>query len=147
MTQKEKILIGIDPGINNGVCLVIDSKIEVLVTLHFWQVIEVLSSFKKPNDNDMDVHVYLEYPNYNKPTFQKKGADTQAAVNKISQNVGGNKAYAHLIYTFCVKEGISVTRVKPTSKKLDAATFAKITKYTGRTSQHARDAAMLIYGR
>ena len=36
---------------------------------------------------------------------------------------------------------------RPGATKWDAATFARITGYKGRTSNHARDAALLVFGR
>lgn len=36
---------------------------------------------------------------------------------------------------------------RPGMTKWDAATFARVTGYKGRTSNHARDAALLVYGR
>lgn len=45
--------------------------------------------------------------------------------------------------------GIPFEMVPPRAgaTKWDAATFARITGYKGRTSNHARDAALLVYGR
>lgn len=45
--------------------------------------------------------------------------------------------------------GIPFEMVPPRagSTKWDADTFARITGYKGRTSNHARDAALLVYGR
>jgi hypothetical protein len=36
---------------------------------------------------------------------------------------------------------------RPGLTKWDAATFARVTGYKGRTSNHARDAALLVFGR
>ena len=36
---------------------------------------------------------------------------------------------------------------RPGMTKWDAATFARVTGYKGRTSNHARDAALLVFGR
>lgn len=45
-------------------------------------------------------------------------------------------------------EGLPFKMVSPQSKgaKLDAAQFARLTGWQGRTSEHARDAAMLVFG-
>lgn len=45
--------------------------------------------------------------------------------------------------------GVPFLPVSPRQKgvKVDAARFAKLTGWTGRTSEHGRDAAMLVFGR
>ena len=44
------------------------------------------------------------------------------------------------------RQGYRVCRVRPRSRKLSADVFRRLTRYQGRTSQHARDAAMLVFG-
>lgn len=99
--------------------------------LHFWQELTKNS-----------LRVYIEDPNLNRPTFLRKGQSLRA-MQKISQNVGSNKRDANLLIDFCKKHDIDCQPVRPVRKKLCQEDFERLTNYTKRTSQHARDAAML----
>ena len=50
---------------------------------------------------------------------------------------------------FCVGYGIRYTAIPPRkgATKWDADYFKKVTGWTGRTSNHARDAALLVFGK
>ena len=50
---------------------------------------------------------------------------------------------------FCREMGVEYAMVAPrhNTTKLKAAQFKTITKWQGRTDEHARDAAMLVFGR
>jgi len=144
-----KILIGIDPGVQTGFAVMRDSSIVLLKTITFWDVPGLISEFN-------DVHryfnhsltVYIEDPNLNKPVFNR-GQQGRIALN-IAQKVGANKRDAELLIDFCKKEGIEVVAVRPQSgpfNKMKAEFFKKQSGWTGRTSQHVRDACGLIMGR
>ena len=82
---------------------------------------------------------------YKRHISQKSFAQTL----KIAQNIGMNKKESMLLEQFCIKNGLDYTMVKPSKKtmtKLNSEQFKKMTGYSGRTSEHGRDAAMLVYG-
>ncbi|MBT4401559.1 MAG: hypothetical protein HN590_16115 [Calditrichaeota bacterium] len=141
--------IGIDPGINTGYTELENGKIVFIKTLTFWTAVkrlEILAALSQKEKNQLQV--FIEDPGLIKPTFPRDV--NQAVKQKISQDVGRNKRDAQLLIELCEQKGIPVTRVRPSSRtmtKLPADKFKMITKYTGRTSEHARDACMLVWGR
>lgn len=66
-----------------------------------------------------------------------------------AQGAGSVKRDCSIWEDFCAEEGIRLVKVPPkyNTTKLSAAAFARITGYKGRTSEHARDAAMLVFGK
>lgn len=143
------IYIGIDPGEFTGVALWRrDTKLLELHTFSFWQAIDFLTQqIEFCKKNDIHLKVVLEDVNKNKPIFEKKGANNTAMMLRIAQNVGSNKRDGTLMEVFVERNGIEVILVKPTTSKWSISYFQKITRYKGLTSQHARDAAKLVYGR
>lgn len=65
------------------------------------------------------------------------------------QGAGSVKRDATIWEDFCQDLGIRYEAKAPArgATKWSAETFAKATGWTGRTSNHARDAALLVYGR
>lgn len=141
-----KFLIGIDPGINNGVAAwdVNNKKLATLQTLGISELYNYLSNLNQY----LFFEVIIENPNLNKPVFAKtlSGAKGNAAL-KIAQNVGQNKGIASCIIAYCKHLGIKYTEIKPTNSKVQLDYFKKLTNWKGACSQHAIDAAMLVYGR
>lgn len=66
-----------------------------------------------------------------------------------AQGAGSVKRDASVWEDFCEDYGIRLVKVPPkyNTTKLSAEVFARITGYKGRTSEHARDAAMLVFGK
>jgi hypothetical protein len=150
--------IGIDPGIHLGWCVTITGKykeiqmkgqLHEIETTDFWGGIKRLSELDKYNHHqDYKATVYIENPDLIKPTFPRNVSEV--VMRKISQDVGKNKRDAQLLIEFCKNNNIPVHPVKPSSRtmtKLDAERFKMITGYSGQTSEHARDACMLVWGR
>jgi len=135
--------VGIDPGVHVGFALAYAGKIIQLQTLTFWEAVAELEALAE----GAQLHVYIEDPNANRPTFWKKGATTAAAIQKVSQNVGANKRDAQLLIEKALLLGVKLTTVPPRSSKLASPGFQQLSGYTLKSSQHARDAAMLILGR
>lgn len=65
------------------------------------------------------------------------------------QGAGSVKRDAAIWEDFCEDLGIRYEAIAPRKglTKWDADTFRRITGWEGRTSDHARDAALLVYGR
>lgn len=136
-------LIGIDPGVSTGFAIAKDGKIINVKTVDFWDCIKLLRDMQ-----NMGIVVYVENPNANKPVFFKRGANNAAMMQRVAQNVGSNKRDAQLIIQFCERYKIDVRPQKPLgTKSIDANYFELLTGYKERTSQHGRDAAMLIAGK
>lgn len=144
----KKILIGIDPGVNNGIALLQEGVLS-LKCLNFWETCNFLETILTHAwAEEIPVKCYLEDPTQNKPTFHRNV--NQKGMQKISQNVGSNKRDAVLLKEFLENKGVEVILCKPTkysNTKMEAEVFKKMTGYTKRTNQHERDAGMLIWGR
>ena len=65
-----------------------------------------------------------------------------------AQGAGYVKAHCQIWEDFLTDYQIPFEAIAPRRNvtKLSADQFARITGYKGRTSEHARDAAMLVYG-
>lgn len=140
------ILIGIDPGKHTGVAFWDKSERQLLsvYTTDFWGIITILQKVDKSK-----VRVHIENPAFIKPTFKRGGKLSEAVKNSISQKVGMNKEHGKLIIEFCKRNKIECIPMKPKKENLSKMPEEKFKKYTGWkgvTSQHARDAAMLVYG-
>ena len=143
------IFVGIDPGKKNGVAVWDGNSFTKLCTMSFWQVIEYIES--KVADRDRITFV-VENPNRNKPVFPKRGVSHKEHLKmlKIAQNVGQNKRDAQLIIEKIKSLGFPVMEIKPSKysmTKLKPNIFAQMTGFDGKCSEHARDAAMLVFGR
>lgn len=144
--KKPDLYIGIDPGRETGVAYwsTEQKKVE-LETMSFWDIIAEIN--RRFNDWE-DIHVRIEDPNRNRPTFGKlKGG----ALARKSQDVGRNKEHAYLIIQYCERHNIPYTAIQPTQKKWDHETFNNILKGINgqtftRTNPHQRDAARFVIG-
>ena len=132
-------VIGIDPGVHTGVALYDrgSKKVEEAKTLDFWSALDFVCTFSKN-----EIAVVIEDPNLNRPTFLKHG---QEGREKISQNVGSNKAEARLLIDGLRKMGYVVRTEKPMSSKWTAEQVKRHTGYEARCSEHARDAIKLCF--
>lgn len=151
----DKIVIGIDPGQNTGFAVwdSFEKKFISLLTVSFWEAISLLQQAKTREDIGLcRLEVVVEDVTQNKPIFMKENRSKSGVkgFSRIASNVGMNKRDCQLLIQWCEVNGVKVVTVKPTKKsltKLDAESFLKITKYSSSTSQHARDAGMLVFGR
>lgn len=99
-----------------------------------------------------NVIVTVEDPNINRPVFARPGTNARTMM-KIAQNVGAVKESTRELIRVLQSRCVLVERVAPrrgrrgVRAKVSSAEFRQITGYSGRSSQHARDAAMLVYDR
>jgi hypothetical protein len=142
--MSAKTAIGIDPDKGIAVWDVRARRLLRVSTTTFWDIIEIL---RQAQMWDGGVEVHIEAPYMNKPTWITSAS--RYTQDKVSQNVGANKMKALLLVEFCRRMNIVCFERKPTAKsftKMSAEQFAKITGWTDRTSDHGRDAAMLVFG-
>ncbi len=141
---QSKLYLGIDPGTHTGFSVWNSSrqKIMQMSTLTFFSTLKELDKYK---EFYYDVKVIIEDPNQNRPVFNR-GLSMPMNL-KVAQNVGMNKRDAQLLIEYCNLIGLKVLTIRPTRGKHNMKSFTQITGWSQRCSQHARDAAMLIYGR
>lgn len=129
--------IGIDPGIKTGVAAISKGKIILIETT------TILAAFKTIDRlvQNHDLSIYVE-------DARQRGGRATAALGagsvirdcKIWEEYLGDLSvkYAGRVRYFFLKPNAKLT-------KLDSARFKKITRHTGKTSNHSRDAAMLVW--
>lgn len=151
------ILIGVDPGSITGIC-VWDNERQRIADMKSMSHIEFME-WVMINKDIYKVLVVIENPNLNQPVFMTKeekelifGKDKEKSdlalriLLRRAQNIGMNKQIAKTLMEFLESKGIDFAPIRPYLKKMDAEQFKSYTKWAGRTNQHNRDAARLVYG-
>lgn len=152
------ILIGVDPGSITGVC-VWNPEREKILDMQSMSHIKFME-WVVTGKEVYDMVVAIENPNLNQPVFMTKeekdliqGCGDFPAKDialrillRRAQNIGMNKQIAKTLMEFMESKGISFVPIRPFRKKMDAEQFRNLTKWEGRTNQHNRDAAILVFG-
>ncbi|GIV82558.1 MAG: hypothetical protein KatS3mg051_1912 [Anaerolineae bacterium] len=143
------VLIGIDPGLQHtGLAMWDGERLYGLATMPAGHALSYV--LQHPPES---VVVYVEDPGlHERLWWDNKGAGKRdgARALRIARSVGRNEGAARVIIDTLRARGYHVVTVRPdrgTGSKIPSGQFARITGYRARCSQHARDAAMLIYGR
>lgn len=139
------ICIGIDPGTHTGVAVwdTRERKFLSLETLPIHQALDLVCKWQQ-DCKDRDVAMDVTFEDARQRTWFGKG-DTNAK----AQGAGSVKRDCSIWEDFCKDYGIPYW-AKPPGKGMTKVTsdyFRIISGYQGRTSNHARDAAMLVIGR
>ena len=143
------IYIGIDPGTHTGVA-VWDSregKFLSLETLPIHLALEKVKEIANPfwlMDGAYHNDVYVIFEDARQRTWFGKG-DTSAKM----QGAGSVKRDCSIWEDFCKYYELPFRAIPPVkgATKVSPEYFKLISHWTRRTSQHARDAAMLVIGR
>lgn len=135
------ILIGIDVGKNTGIAVMTDGKLTTVETKSIIGAMELVKyQINNAQVTGRQIKLYIEDARLRK--WVTGGRE------KL-QGVGSVKRDSAIWEEFCVHYGVDFTLVAPkdNNTKLSADTFKRLTGWQGRTSQHARDAVMLVWGR
>ena len=143
------ICIGIDPGTHTGVA-VWDSregKFLSLETLPIHRALEKVKEMSHPfwhMDRLYHDDIQVVFEDARQRTWFGKG-DTNAKL----QGAGSVKRDCSIWEDFCKDYGIPFRAIPPVkgATKITPEYFKLISHYQGRTSEHSRDAAMLVIGR
>lgn len=134
------ILIGIDPGVKTGFAKMVDGVMREVKT---YTIVEAMNQLKQiitqAKQEKKKLKVYIE------DARMRKWIPSQVG-REVLQGVGSVKRDCAIWQEFCVHHAVDYELVPPKNNttKLNAEQFKKITGWVGRTSEHARDAAMLI---
>lgn len=136
------MIIGIDPDlIKSGVAIWHkDTKQLEMTTLSFVDTLKFIRL-----NAQVIKKVFVEAGWLNEKSSWH-AADNMKVAASIGKKVGENHATGKLLIECIKAEGVEVVAVRPTTTKLNAVQFEKLTKYKGRTNQEVRDAAMLVWG-
>lgn len=132
------LILGIDPGAHTGVATYVGGQLTDLETVGPHQI-ERLIRGRAP------ARVVFEDSRLQSHTWTSSAS--KAAAAKMARNVGQVDAWCYLITAICAELGIAAHGISPAGKgaKLDAKQFASVTGWTGKSNEHARDAAMVAW--
>jgi hypothetical protein len=135
--KKYKYYIGIDPGVNTGVAVWNreDKYFELITTLPIHAAMKIIK------DSDCDnTLVRIEDARLRKWFGDRSNAKLQGA--------GSVKRDCSIWESMLKDYGFNYQLVAPKNNKtkMSAEKFKLTTGYNGSTSEHARDAAMLVFG-
>lgn len=139
--NMNKIYIGIDTGVNTGVAVwnQAEKKLTRVETLKIHEAMKLVETHIE-NHGKENVEVRFEDARLRK-WFGNAGREQLQGAGSIRRDCTIWNDYLEDL-------GIEYKAVAPKNNatKLSADTFRKITGWTGKTNEHARDAVMLIYG-
>lgn len=140
------ILIGIDTGHDTGLAVWDTGRrvFRAVATMRIHRAIEAVRDWER--DNPGRVRVVFEDARQRR--WIPDSHDLRREMGR-RQGAGSVKRDATIWQDALTDYGIPFEAVRPAAglTKWDADTFARITGWTGRTSNHARDAALLVFGR
>lgn len=138
MATVNNILIGIDPGVNTGFA-VYDGENLSLDTCSITRAMQKVYILMQ--DNDCKLHIFIEDAR-KRQWFGNSGREKLMGAGSVMRD-------CRVWEDFCLEQNLAYTLVAPKNNKtkLSSEQFGKLTGYRGRTSEHSRDAAMLVFGR
>lgn len=135
--MKYKYYIGIDPGVKTGLAVwgVNERQLIQVQTLTIHEALQKVFNWR-----DIGIKVRFEDARQRK-WFGKAGREQL-------QGAGSIKRDCKIWDDFLKSLNMDFEMVPPKNNKTkqDAETFRRLTGYTGTTSEHGRDAAMLVFG-
>lgn len=139
------LFIGIDPGEHTGLAVWDSNRGDFvdLCTLKLHEALKCIYDVWMLN-NKQDIYVVFE--DARQRTWFPKERNTSEYRGRL-MGAGAAKRDAAIWEEFLTDYGIPFEAHKPQAHgtKWKADFFAKVTGYTGRTSEHARDAALLVF--
>lgn len=143
---KYSLIIGVDTGVYTGVATwnVATRKFELITTTSIHKAMKYVNDMHTTYGSKMLVRV--EDPRL-RSWFGTQRMSREEERKKL-QGVGSVKRDAKIWEDYLTDIGIpfEMTHPKNSVTKLNDLSFRKLTKYSKRTSEHSRDAAMLVFG-
>lgn len=146
-----KVLIGVDTGVHTGFAVAFDQgkggqlhQVESLtITIAMSKVLELAGEHGKEN-----LMLFIEDARL-RTWFGNADARQAKSGAGTREGVGSVKRDAQIWEQWCLEQGLKYKMIHPAANKTktDAKYFLKLTGWAKRTNEHARDAAMLIFGR
>lgn len=145
--MTHNLYIGIDPGTHTGFALWsrTERRLWMVDTMTITQAMKTVEDYVCNFDTDgnkrYEVVVFIE--------DARKRTWFGSSNREKLQGAGSVKRDCSIWETFCYELGVECRKIAPkhNTTKLTAAQFKVLTRWQGRTSDHARDAAMLVFGR
>ena len=136
-------LIGIDTGVHTGFA-VYDTDLKALIYVKEYPIHRAMDIVKRLSDDGTEIKVRFE--DARKRTWF--GYHTAKEDRARLQGAGSVKRDCQIWEDYLTDLRIPFEMVAPKNNatKLTAEQFRRITGYEGKTNEHGRDAAMLVYG-
>lgn len=133
-------ILGMDPGASTGLACYEDGVLAWLRTIEPHAIAHFLR-------DQMPARVVFEDSRLEKRAWHARTKKDYGAALATARSLGQVDAWCSLITSICADLGIPAHGISPTAKgaKLDAAAFALVTRWAGRSNQHERDAAMVAW--
>jgi hypothetical protein len=147
--EPYRVAIGIDPS--RAWAVNVDRKLSALGTVKNLDalLIELARLYNIYSARTGSVKIYVEFPR-STHVYQRPRQSIRA-MSRIAVNVGQNRAEAKIIINACKKlwGDANVTAAPPIRGyvKMKKERFNRLTGWTGKSSEHSRDAACLIVER
>ena len=138
------VFVGIDPGVNTGLALVQDGELKVVETVNIVRAMaRILAAW-----NQCDDEITVVFEDARQRQWLPRERNASEYRGKL-MGAGSVKRDCEIWEEFCNVYDIKYMAIPPRAgaTKWDAETFRNVTGSKGRTSNHARDAALLVYGR
>lgn len=142
--------IGIDTGTHTGLA-VWDSQLQDFIAIEDMKIHQAMARVKELNEtaklNGTRVEVRIEDPRQR--TWFGTEMMSREEERKRLQGVGSVKRDASIWDDFLSDLGIPYEMIAPKRNvtKISHEAFVNLTHWKGRTNEHKRDAAMLVFGR
>lgn len=142
--------IGIDTGTHTGIA-VWDSQgqcFRAIEDMPIHKAMETVAKYKEIADQE-EARLYVHVEDPRQRTWFGTERMSREEERKKLQGVGSVKRDASIWEGFLSDMGVWFEMVAPKRNvtKLTHERFVAITKWKGRTNEHKRDAAMLVFGR
>jgi hypothetical protein len=145
MKKRYKYYIGIDCGVKTGMCVwsAFDKRIRHISTVKIHQAMAGVKFWHDGNPKE----IFVRVEDARKRTWVPWQENEKAERGK-REGAGSVKRDAIIWEDFLEELGVDFEMVAPKDNKtkLTAEAFKAVTRYDGTTSEHARDAAMLVFG-
>lgn len=143
--ENEKLLIGIDPGIHTGLAYK-NIKSPYLTECLTLKIHEAFDQIKEASNLlNVDLYIIVEDARQRK-WYGKNSYEKQQGAGAIKVQCSQWEDFLTDLCKYRTKVKFKMVKPIKGGTKMNEKIFKQITKFKGRTSEHARDAAMLIWG-
>ena len=134
------LILGIDPGAHTGVATYVGGQLTHLETVGPHQIERLIRG-------RLPARVVFEDSRLQSHTWTARTKVNKGAALATARSLGQVDAWCTLITAICEELGIPAHGISPAGKgaKLDAKQFSSVTGWTGKSNEHARDAAMVAW--
>lgn len=134
------VILGIDPGAHTGLAAFQGGELQWLRTIEPHTIEHILRSAAP-------ARVVFEDSRLETRAWNAREKRNYGAALATARSLGQVDAWCNLITAVCGNLHIPAHGISPAAKgvKLDAAAFARVTQWAGRSNQHERDAAMVAW--